>query len=350
MTTMSLENTAIKPIRLAPAVGLFFLAPLTAEYLIGYLDSTGSLPRLLFGLLFFGPLYGGAALTIREITRRSGRGWLTIILLSFAFGVFQAGLVDHSLFNMSYLDFEWMEDAAMPTYIPALGISVNLALSYIIGHVMWSICVPILVVEAFVPHHRTTPWLSNAGLVVTILLYLGMCGIIFWGHIVEENFLPSPAQLVAATAVVMLLIYAAFKVKEPRPQASNNPIPSPWWTGIITFFILSATTLLEIGVALLGMDTAFLSDWPGTLLSAGLHILLAVLLWRWSRHGAWHTDHMLAVAGGILLTRAWMAFLIEPAGDVALTYKLLHNIVFLLGVVLLIFMALRQQKQAAVEE
>jgi hypothetical protein len=350
MTTMPLVNTATRPNQLAPAIGLFFLAPLTAEYLIGYLDSTGSLPRLLFGLLFFGPLYGGAALTIREISRRSGRGWLTIILLSFAFGEFQAGLVDHSLFNMSYLDFAWVYDTAMPTYIPALGISVNLTLNYILGHVMWSICVPILFVEAFVPHQRTTPWLSSAGLVVTILLYLGMCGIIFWGHIEEENFLPSPAQLVAATAVVILLIFAAFKVKEPRPESSSNSLPSPWQAGIITFFILSAMTLLEIGVALLGLDTAFLSAWPGTLLSAGMHILLAVLLWRWSRHEAWHTDHMLAVAGGILLTRAWMAFLIEPAGDVATPYKLLHNVVFLLGIVLLIFMALRQQKQAADEE
>ena len=55
--------------RAAPAVGLVFLAPLVAEFLLGNLPVT-----LLFGLVLLAPLYGGGALLIREVTRRAGRG------------------------------------------------------------------------------------------------------------------------------------------------------------------------------------------------------------------------------------------------------------------------------------
>ena len=55
--------------RIAPAVGLFFLAPLVAEFLLGNLPVT-----VLPALVLLAPLYGGGALLIREVTRRAGRG------------------------------------------------------------------------------------------------------------------------------------------------------------------------------------------------------------------------------------------------------------------------------------
>lgn len=72
MTTRSKSHS---PRRLAPVVGLFFLAPLTAEYLAGYDTSTGNIGELFAGLHFLAPLYGGA-LVIREVARRSGRAWI----------------------------------------------------------------------------------------------------------------------------------------------------------------------------------------------------------------------------------------------------------------------------------
>ena len=47
--------------RIAPAVGLFFLAPLVAEFLLGNLPI-----KLLSALIVLAPLYGGGALLIRE--------------------------------------------------------------------------------------------------------------------------------------------------------------------------------------------------------------------------------------------------------------------------------------------
>lgn len=59
---------------------------------------------MLASLGIFIPLYGTVAVLIREITRRTGRGWPTILLLGAAFGLIQAGLIDQSLFNPGYLD------------------------------------------------------------------------------------------------------------------------------------------------------------------------------------------------------------------------------------------------------
>lgn len=72
--------------RAAPALVLLLLAPVSAEYLYGFDDSTGNPEELVGGLIVFGPLYGGAALIIREVARRMGRGRSTMLILAFAFG------------------------------------------------------------------------------------------------------------------------------------------------------------------------------------------------------------------------------------------------------------------------
>src|SRR5688572_29631324 len=95
--------------RIAPALGLIFLSPLTAEYLYGYDTSTGNFIAMFVGLSFFAPLYGGATLIVREVARRTGRGWPTMILLALGFGMIQPGLVDHSLFNPSYRDIDYWQ-------------------------------------------------------------------------------------------------------------------------------------------------------------------------------------------------------------------------------------------------
>jgi hypothetical protein len=53
-----------------------------------------------------GPLYGGGALLIREATRRTGRGWPTILLLGVAYGAVQAGLIDRYLYNSSFEGYQ----------------------------------------------------------------------------------------------------------------------------------------------------------------------------------------------------------------------------------------------------
>lgn len=134
--------------RLIPVFGLLVLAPWVGEYLLGNIPLS-----ILIALPFLVPLYGGGALLIREVTRRTGRGWPTIVLLALAYGVIEAGLVDQPLFNQNFSNVP----SAGVTPIPSLGISAYNAMAFIIGHAIWSISLPIAIVEMLTPKRRRTP-------------------------------------------------------------------------------------------------------------------------------------------------------------------------------------------------
>src|SRR5690349_15422951 len=153
------------------AIGLLILAPACAEYITGYDSSTGKPLELVGGLLIFGPLYGAPALLIRELARRFEVGWLGIIALAAAFGIVQAGVVDQSLFSESYRDIEYWDEILRPTFIEPLGLGGHNAMNFIAGHVIYSFCIPIALVESLCPALSKQPWLRLPGLVVTGLLY-----------------------------------------------------------------------------------------------------------------------------------------------------------------------------------
>ncbi len=81
-----------------PALGLIFVAPLVAEFLLGNLPI-----KLLPALMVLAPMYGAGALLIREMVRRTGRGWPSILLLGMAYGIFEEAFTTQSLFNPNYL-------------------------------------------------------------------------------------------------------------------------------------------------------------------------------------------------------------------------------------------------------
>jgi hypothetical protein len=215
--------------RIAPAVGLFFLAPLVGEFLLGNISIQD-----IVALLFLAPLYGGGALLIREVTRRTGRGWPTILILGLAYGLIQAGLFDMGLFNPSY---EGLDLTA--AYIPALGISAYYSLAFIVGHAVWSISVPIVLVETLVPERRATAWLGKVGLTVTALLYLLGGLLIAYDSQTAEHFLPSTAQLIGAGAVAVALIAVAFSVGRKSLPKIDKPAPNPWLVGVAAFITSS---------------------------------------------------------------------------------------------------------------
>jgi hypothetical protein len=323
-----------------PAFALFVLSPLTAEYILRYDVTTGNLTQLLLGLLLLAPLYGGPALLIRELARRTDRGWPTIILLAFAFGIFQAGLVDHSLFNPDYRAIDYWQDLRNPTLIPLLGVSAYLSVSFVLGHVIWSISVPVALIECFVPQRRTTPWLGSVGLVVTAILYLLASALIFYGHVSEEQFLPSAAQLIVSALLVGACSVAAFAIRIPqRPPIEQDP--SPRRVLVAALFTLGLPTLLEVLLGWAGASTAVTVGWWNVTLRVMLIAVLALLTIRWSRTRAWSPRHTLALAAGALLTQTWIAYTVEPIGEVSSVAKVAHSIAFTIGVVVLLVLAER---------
>src|SRR5690606_6438127 len=62
-------------------IGVLVLCPVGAELLAAYGESTGDPGAVAFALVFFAGLYGAPALLARELARRCGWGWPSLLLL-----------------------------------------------------------------------------------------------------------------------------------------------------------------------------------------------------------------------------------------------------------------------------
>lgn len=327
MTTKSTASSTLRPPllrRIAPALGLLFLAPWIGEFLLGNVPA-----GLFIALPFLVPLYGGGALLIREVTRRTGRGWPTILLLGMAYGVIEAGLVDQSLFNPFFGGHNFQE----VTPIPFLGISTYNALAFIIGHAIWSISLPIAIVEILTPLRRTTPWLGKVGLTITSGLYLFGCWLIFDDLQTQEGFLASPAQMIGAAVVALSLIVIAFAIKKRPATLTDRLVPNPWLLGVGTFVIAS----IFVGRP---------ENWMGGVVM-GILILWGVfsLIAFWSRQQGWGIWHQFALVAGTLLTYAWLGFVLTNVFRPEDAVAWIGNVVFaLIAVMLLIVTAKHLQR------
>lgn len=305
--------------RVAPAIVLFFLSPLVAEFLLGDFGLGA-----LYILIGVAPMYGGGAILIREVTRRTGRGWPTIVLLALAYGVLEEGFTTMSLFNNNYLNANLLAHG----YVPALGIAVPWTIFVLSIHTIWSISLPIAAVEDW-GGHRTTPWLRTPGLIVVAVFFaIGVVldFLISWssGHYIA----PAP-QLIAVFVVVVLLVVAAFRMPrrtEPQPVAGRTT-PAPW--------LVFAAVLLDGGL-FMSAEIGALPDWAGvTILVVALALAAGGITW-WSRSPGWGAGHRWAALSAGLLTYAWHAFLSRPfVGGEGLLSPISHIFFALVTVVLL---------------
>lgn len=149
----------------AQLIGLLILVPVGAELLAVYSDNTGQVGKALFAVVFFAGLYGAPALLIREVVRRQGWGWSSLLLLAASLAVLQAGVIDQSLFSVDYGDYEGFREGAEPTWIAPLGISAFNTQGFLIGHVVFSFAAPLALAEAWRPGRSRAPWTESSAVV-----------------------------------------------------------------------------------------------------------------------------------------------------------------------------------------
>ena len=143
-------------------VGLLVLCGVGAELLSAYSDTTGDPGGVAFSLVFFAALYGAPALLVRELARRRGWGWPSMLLAFAALGVAQACLIDQSMFSVDYQAYEGWEETRAATLVPGLGISAFNAFNFVVGHMIFSFAAPVALVEAWHPERAHEPWLTAA--------------------------------------------------------------------------------------------------------------------------------------------------------------------------------------------
>ncbi|MEU4190804.1 hypothetical protein AB0E69_02805 [Kribbella sp. NPDC026611] len=313
-----------------PALGLFFLSPLVAEFLLGNIPISA-----LFALLTLAPLYGGGAVLIREVVRRRGWGYPTVLVFALAYGVIEEGITTQSLFNPNYAGLRLLD----PGHIGALGMGAPWTVLVLGLHTVWSITVPIVLMESLSRRPRE-PWLGNVGLGVYGALFLaGVVATTAFGY-TKDAFRASTGQDlgtgIAIVALVALGTWIGQRTKHRTAVPSASSVPSAWIVGAAGLVLSSAWMLVNDNLH---------NPWLEALLMLALEVLAAFVLVTWSRRPAWTRMHALAAAGGALLTYAWHAFPESPVFPAPHAVDLIGNGVFaLLAVALLISATIRCDK------
>ncbi|HEX4068211.1 MAG TPA: hypothetical protein VHZ09_19485 [Acidobacteriaceae bacterium] len=310
------------------AIALIFVAPLVAEFLLGDLSI-----RVLVALVPMAPMYGGGALLIRELVRRTRRGWSAILLLGAAYSLIEEGFTTQSLFNPDYLHLH-MHFLAL-AWIPFLHTGAWWTLFMLNLHTFWSISVSIALVEALVPLQADTPWLGPIGDAIVALLFLIGCvaGTRITLH--QDPFIAPAAQLIAAAVLSLLLIVLAFLTPRVAPHSAPGVVPSPWITGAIA---------LVLGFSVLVIPPLW--GWGAFSVMLAIDIAFLVMIYRLSRRAAWTPLHILSLAAGGAFAYGIHAFMARVVfGGTDLVARI-GNGVFLAAAVTVVFFGVRNIHQA----
>jgi hypothetical protein len=310
--------------RLRLAFALFLLAPLVGEYLLGN-QPISALPSL----FLLAPLYGGGALLVRETARRTGRGWPAMVLLGAAYALIEEGPIDQMLWNPHYGGID-IGAVYGGTHVAWLGTSVGLLQTLISIHTVWSICVPIALIESF-DRDPARPWLGGPGLTVVAVVFVAGSVFLAVAQVGSEHFVASWAQFAGAAVAIVGLAGLAFVVgRNPLPRV-DTAAPRPWAVGCASFGLCS----------LYWAGQGFPSPWIAVaawFVLAGVAVGLCV---RWSRRRGWGAAHRLALAAGALLTYVWLGFTQVRSLGVSFATGLIGSTVLGIGALLLLAAAAR---------
>jgi hypothetical protein len=357
-----------KPYRSIPAaVTLFFLAPIVAEFLLGDFPATW-LPLL----IIIAPMYGGGALLIRELTRRSGRGWPTILLLGAAYAIIEEAFTTQSLFNPHYLGMHLLTHA----WIPSLGISAWWTLFMLNVHPFWSMGVSIALAEGLFPAPASlspvapsfpesassdservgdhspapqftaatrplpAPWLGKIGLSIAAILFIAGGAFNTYYQFRHDPFRATHAQFLVSAIVVVVFIAAAFLIPAPAPSRNPSPLPSPpvpsvWIMGGATFLLGAAVMLPPLQ-----------SDWLAVAWTLAADLIFLIGLRLFSQCSAWTPLHTLSIAAAGALVYGVHAFLQPPVVPCPKWVVLPSHILFLALALAVIALAIRRTRKA----
>jgi len=312
------------------AIGLFFLAPLVAEFLLGNLPI-----KLLPALIMLAPMYGGGALLIRETVRRIGRGWPSILLLSLTYGIVEEAAATQSLFNPDYLGMHM--GLLKPAYILAFGMGGWWTIFVLNLHTVWSIATPIALIEGMTPERSKAPWLGRVGLAVICVIFAAGAVAMTLMSYRHDRYMSSPAQFAGAAIACVTLVIAALKLPRWEQGREAGAVPSPWVVGALA---------LAAGSAFLLIPNRW--GWWAAAAIAGIDLVAGGAVWFWSRKAAWNQRHAVALASGAALAYAWHAFIETPIMASGVVTRI-GNAIFAAGAVVVIWIAANRTSRVAVE-
>jgi hypothetical protein len=201
----------MKKPRLSPALALFLLSPTIGELL------SGSSPPLEFfnpiSFLLLASLYGSGAIIMRELKIRWKKDYRSLFLFGAFYGVLEEGLMVKSFF-----DPNWIDLGVLGSYGRWIDVNWVWAEMLTIYHAVFSIIIPIVLVELAFPEKREESWVSNRILAALIALISGVTTIGYF--FLTEYRPPIPQYMLAVFAVVMFILVGY--MLQPRTEPKTN--------------------------------------------------------------------------------------------------------------------------------
>lgn len=221
----------------SPALVLFFLAPAIAELLLG-----SSPPSEFFNpvsLLLLSALYGSGALVVRELKVRWKKGFVSLFLLGAAYGIVEEGLMVKSIFDPS-----WMDIGLLGVYGRWIEVNWVWAEWLTIYHAIFSIAIPITLVELAYPERRNDRWLSDKKMFGAIIL---LSSVTVFGYFFLTAYRPPLPQYLFSAGVVLALTFLAWKIPFKTGKSGRVRLWTPRKLFIVGLF--TATTFFFLYMA-----------------------------------------------------------------------------------------------------
>ena len=228
-----------KTISLPPAWFLFFLAPLTAEYVSGsspYLNPFVLLANLL--------LYGAGTLLIRELRLRWDKGWLAVFILAAAYMVAEEGLMLNTLF-----------DPTKNATGRALGVNWVWTAGMLVVHSLVSIFAPMLLAEAIYDDQACESWISRR--TFWWLLAAFAANVFGLGRLIAPTNRPGAVHYLAEAIFIGGCLWVARRVPAPRPPPANaSTVRSPAWLYFGSLSGMAVTMVINFAAPTLAIPAA----------------------------------------------------------------------------------------------
>lgn len=312
----------------APVVTLIVLSPVLTELLAGIV----TISRLWL-LVPEVAVYGGAALLIREVARRQGRGWRMILLLGIAFAVAEECVI--------------LQTSLTPQFFPAgtdsFGWAFGVQWSYFIAMLgyesVYAIVLPIALTEILFSARRNEPWLSRRGLAITAVIFvMASVGVWWlWSHVGVARYSGSvtisPLNVILGVVIALALVGATLALRIPRPGAgaARNPRRRAWWPWVLWLvaFVFGLFWWILVVFAYLPATVASGGSPLVPIIFGAVWGLFAYVTIRWLSGAAnWQDRHRLALIFGASVASMLAGTLTVLAGEpIDLLGKLVLNLI-----------------------
>lgn len=311
----------LKRPRLWPAIlALYVLAAIIPECVATF----NTAPRTFLvnppSFFFLTAFYGSANVLMRELVRRQPRRLLSLLLLGIAFGFVNEGVIAGTWYTVK-----------PDGYLFIGGIDWGWAVALTMFHTLYSVIIPIFLVEAIFPSRARINWLRRRGTIGFGILLAFTISFIF--------FLPTyrlERVLVLLIAIVLVIIAARLPLsvfarpQGPRAAPGLGKLRVAGFTGTMLFF---GAILLVPGIF---VHTIFLAN-PALaqiltiLITLAVGVFLLITVQRWSKRHNWGNRQVLALITGALLPTILLSLILPPMWRAGQPVATLSCLALLLG-------------------